>query len=739
MGEWLFCFVFVTVLYLVASDGDAVHKKSGSEERKYPIGDIKHCLSDAMFQKIQRYEVLPGMGWDNLQNKDSGMVIRFNYSQCKTTDDGRYLIPDEIVTVPIKSSQLETYAELFEHWSNYTSTTSSSINVEAGLNLKHFGISGKFSHESENIKNHQVRDKSVTTRVQARYVRYSAKLQPDASLSPNFKDRLKSIAMNIQLNKTAMANYESQLLVRDFGTHVVSSVDAGSAIVQLDQIKSSFTRDEKFSKSGFLASASASFFSVFSVSASYSHVTTTDMITKYQTARTHSKINSHGGQVFKPNNFSLNDWATEMGNDLVAMDKSGDPIYFLITSYTLPDLPPSVLYDLTQNVKTAVEEYYKYNIYRGCTDTDSPNFSFIANVDDGSCESPETNYTFGGVYQTCSQSGSLSQNLCSSLAQKNPLTGSYSCPSEYEAILLSAGSRTTQETRRHCHRSWFRKKCSNYFVTGTAMYSAYWCVAKGHIQQQSGFLFGGIYTSAVSNPLTQEKSCPLYFYPLRLGKDLKVCVSDDYELGYRYSIPFAGFFSCSTGNPLNFEKSVQQSSHPDAANLVHSLGSYLRSAAPNHWPKGCPNGFSSHLATIENNCEINYCAKAHAFSSQGLPVVRRPPFIALPTDAYIDTSIEYEFTIGEKGEVWTALTGADSDTNPATKTNADTYETSGLSTGGIVAISVCATLVCVVAALVIIRLKMRRSGLYRRIDRHYERDAYGSLSGDSARVEVNSD
>jgi hypothetical protein len=41
---------------------------------------------------------------------------------------------------------------------------------------------------------------------------------------------------------------------------------------------------------------------------------------------------------------------------------------------------------------------------------------------------------------------------------------------------------------------------------------AYWCVADENVPEQSGFLFGGLYTTAVSNPITQSKTCPLYFY-----------------------------------------------------------------------------------------------------------------------------------------------------------------------------------------------------------------------------------
>jgi hypothetical protein len=106
------------------------------------IGDPIRCYSVLTDNNLIRYESLPGNGWDNLRNKDAGVVVNFNYSKCKTTNDGRYIIPDTIYTVPIKYSRVETYAELFDHWMNYTSTTSSSINVCAGLTLSHFGISG---------------------------------------------------------------------------------------------------------------------------------------------------------------------------------------------------------------------------------------------------------------------------------------------------------------------------------------------------------------------------------------------------------------------------------------------------------------------------------------------------------------------------------------------------------------------------------------------------------------------
>lgn len=706
----------VLLLVLVAIGLTSGTEVDGKPKPPPPVnpftpGDSKWCAFK-MGGNVALFEVLPGLGWDNLQNKDAGMLVQYNYSECRTTDDGRYLIPDGVFTVPLKSSQLEVFGELFQHWNNFTSTTSSSVNVEAGLHIGSFGISGKYSHESESVRKHQIMDRSVTTRVQARYARYSALLQPDTPLNPTFRDRLRNIAFYIQTNKTNMARYQSQLLVRDYGTHVISGVQAGAIISQLDQIKTTFSNSYSMDRRQVVAAASASFMSVFNVGAEYKHSTSTEVIDQYLGNRTHSVIKAIGGPVFQPNNFTLNQWAAGLSGDLVAVDKSGYPIYELFSAQTLPELPPSILFPLVQTVKSAVEEYYKFNIYRGCTNLDSPNFSFIANVDDGTCESPETNYTFGGVYQQCKQSGQLSQNLCNGLVQKNPLTGAQSCPSGYESVLLNEGTRSATESRRRCHHCGFlglRHCCDNYNVYGSAKYQSFWCVAQGHVDQQSGFQFGGIYTNKIDNPLTQSRGCPLYFYPLKLGLGMQVCVSDDYELGFRYSVPFAGLFSCMTGNPL----AVHQDTSFKNPDMLHSLSSYLK--ASNNWPRGCPSGYSMHLATIENSCEINYCVKANAFSDKGLPPVRRPPFMDLPGDAYVDSGISEEYMISTGGETWTDLTLAN---QPNSAEEADRGSDSqgnedGLSSGSTAAIAIVITLV-VLATVAMVTVMYRRHQRSRR-------------------------
>ena len=157
----------------------------------------------------------------------------------------------------------------------------------------------------------------------------------------------------------------------------------------------------------------------------------------------------------------------------------------------------------------------------------------------------------------------------------------------------------------------------------------------------SGYMFGGLYNSITVNPLTQARSCPNHFYPLKFGQDTSICVSDDYELGYALSIPFAGFESCSAGNPLATKSS--------SGELKMSFG--LLEVDPNSWPHRCPVGYTQHLASKEQLCEINYCVKAGTLDEKGLPPpVRLPPFRKYPSlnpNTYNVMSI-----VSAKGNLW---------------------------------------------------------------------------------------
>ncbi|KFQ90412.1 Macrophage-expressed 1, partial [Phoenicopterus ruber ruber] len=381
---------------------------------------------------------LPGGGWDNLRNLDMGRVINLGYSLCKTTEDGSYIIPDEIFTIPRKQSNLDINSEIIESWKDYQSITSASINLELSL---FSAINGKFSYDFHRTKTHQVKDRAVTTRVQVRNLVYTAKIDPGAVLDKSFKKQLLLIASHLENNQTRMADFLAEVLVLNYGTHTITSVDAGASLVQEDQIKATFLKDSLATRTAVTTSAGVAFHSIIGVKNEESLDVSSGFTKQYMENRTNSRVESIGGTPFYPG-ITLKTWQEGIRNQLVALDRSGLPLYFFINPGTLPELP----------TPGPPRRYYTFNTYLGCTDATSPNFNFHANADDGSCEGAMTNFTFGGVFQECAGlAGPDTSALCRELEQRNPLTGAFSCPPTYTPVLLGVQEREEGHSHLECH------------------------------------------------------------------------------------------------------------------------------------------------------------------------------------------------------------------------------------------------------------------------------------------------
>ncbi|XP_061196741.1 macrophage-expressed gene 1 protein-like [Saccostrea echinata] len=595
--------------------------------------EIKGNVSNCKYTNtsIFGYEVLPGNGWDNLRNEVRGRVVLRNYSTCQITDDGRYLLPDGVFAIPLKSSQVELYSQLIENWNNFTSDTSASINLDGSITIDDLPINGKFSFEFQAVKGHQINDDSVTMKVKARYARYSARLQPVTSLDPAFMDRVSSIAQHIQFNRSASAKYESQLLVRDFGTHVVTSIDAGASIVKIDHINRSLLQDASVDRYQLSLIASSDLFH-----GSGSATVNPDALQKYYSSLTHSSVSTYGGPIYKPVNFSVNDWVEGIQDELVAVDRAGDPLHFLIQPKLFPNIPVSTVYELASHVDQAIKAYYKYNTHKGCTDRDSENFNYYANVDDGSCSHNISGLVFGGMFQQCNESGDI-PNTCQSYESKNPLTGDFTCPEGFDLIPLFTDKQAFTQVKKVCSKYMvFWSKCHEESVSGLATFTSYWCAAKGQFAIPTGFLFGGVFSDSIVNSVTQQKTCPPYFNPIKTAKELSVCVTNDFENGEKYAMPFAGFFSCQNGNPL-----------------TGGLDTTVNTV------KSCPPGYSQHLATTQDDCDLMYCTRPIKIPASPYVPVHSPPFMKQP----LETNATSDFLVSDDGQQWTQLYVVDPDFN----------------------------------------------------------------------------
>ena len=608
---------------------------------EFPIGDIRNCpMMSPINQSVPllRMEVLPGGGFDNLRNLDMGQVFFYNYSTCKVSSDGRYILPDSIFLIPEQQSKVDVFSEFFDHWDNYTSTTSNSINVDVSSSFA--DINAKFSTEWQSVKEKQFNTNSKTTRTQVRHKLYKVQVQPNSQLHPNLKALLFDIMANLQRNNTHYANYLADLIIRDYGTHYVRSMDAGAVLSQVDHVSDKFVQSHQFHSTKITASASATFFSMVKFSSSFQHLQTNADTDGFTSNRTHSQVFTFGGPPFRPD-FTVNDWEDGVRDALVPIDRAGDPLYYAINPTTLPELVDSDSFELQNIVFNATRRYYAANTVRGCTDRTAGNFAFTANVDSGHCNRRAKNSSFGGIFQVCTTSPQDLQspyvNLCKTknLNQVNTRTGTYTCPSGYQPIELYSATLSQQGTKdeRVCAAHFiicWRHKTIHVPITSSATYTSYWCAATGTVEPTDGYLFGGAFTSNQVNPATSSMSCPMHFQQFRMGVDGIVCASEEFELAFQFSIPFAGFESCRVGNPLTVSGEKQ--------------------ALPSKWLHDCPVGFSKYLLMVENGCEISYCIKSGLFETKTLPPARLPPFSKhMHNIVYFDEPMTL---IGSRKKIW---------------------------------------------------------------------------------------
>ncbi|KAL3316003.1 macrophage expressed 1 [Cichlidogyrus casuarinus] len=326
---------------------------------------------------------------------------------------------------------------------------------------------------------------------------------------------------------------------------------------------------------------------------------------------------TYGGAPVTFGGNSFDEWQKSVRQNMVAVDRVGRPIYEAISASKLPELEPSLIAKIVEVLKSAVHRYYEANIVLGCLDPKSPLFDPNANTpSNAACSVSEASFfkkgqIFGGTYQTCDGP----YELCKIHGRKHPLTGEYSCPSDYTPVRLLPTQVIGCVTR--VDRGWFW----NDYREVCAHTDAFWCSPEGGLQGRisDAYFFGGIFSDTSVNPVTGTKSCPDKFYSFRLGKDLNLCGSVDWDIAVLKSVPFGGLYACQSGNPMT--PLIEKYKNPSTkSGNVDSL---------KQAPKRCPSGYVTHSAGLEDVCQISYCMPSDTFKKVKVRSIHSPPFIKL--------------------------------------------------------------------------------------------------------------
>ena len=173
-------------------------------------------------------------------------------------------------------------------------------------------------------------------------------------------------------------------MVRDYGTHYITSVEAGAVFAKLDSISETYSSNGDQLKITSAATFSFPLFQMFEGGPyTFNYSNTVNETEAYLSNITRTEIYTIGGALFTPD-LNLTQWVKDASSKLAAIDCRADPIHFAVTPMQFPELSVPTVRAVSSFVLGATNNYYAYNTKTGCVDPKARNFDFQANFGDSS-------------------------------------------------------------------------------------------------------------------------------------------------------------------------------------------------------------------------------------------------------------------------------------------------------------------------------------------------------------------
>uniref|UniRef100_A0AC34F7U7 Macrophage-expressed gene 1 protein n=1 Tax=Panagrolaimus sp. ES5 TaxID=591445 RepID=A0AC34F7U7_9BILA len=471
-------------------------KKIRVDEEK--LSDADKCIS-VMQQQLQHKNMtrtlggLVGMGWDDMTNEYTLPVFKVTYKECMVDPDNTYLVPDNVLLIPIKKTTLDKTSTVFNSFDEYKTLASNKLTISGSASAKGKGkASASFSRETQDTKESFVKEDSIMIQNKLCYLAFDLIGNEHGGLDSSFIDRVTEIAAAIDQKFHLKAKFLAETLISNYGTHVIHKATAAAEIVQNIFVK----KVEEFKGETHMTEIKVGLSAEFDGQA-YGGGGEVGVENKQESAKkestktdhTKNTINNRGGpHINRVGSSNLTEAMLHVDN-LIGINQIGKFLYDIIPAVPLGQFSRMTKYTVKTLVYEAIQDYYKYNSLPGCMEFKSQNYNPLANVNDGSCETPDILFSFGGIYQACSPLKAWANlenvefgNQCERYERRNRITGGMSCPENTTAILIDSMKiqfldRSVKQKQRKCWS--FFPYCWNEEVDVKVLdeiYTAtYWC------------------------------------------------------------------------------------------------------------------------------------------------------------------------------------------------------------------------------------------------------------------------
>ena len=236
-----------------------------------------------------------GVGWDDLMNRVTIPVLKNTYANCQRVQDGTFLVPDNILVIPVLHTNFDRMANAYTSYKEYLRQSTDTISVSGGAKFWLIGVSGSYSTTHQEVKNTFSQKKSTMLHSKMVYHAYTLITDGSTGLNDGFVARLKHIVESIDDKLFPQAKYLAELIVRDYGTHIVYKSDIGAVIEQEVYMDSTTDYSSVTTLDSLRASAAANFFNIVHMDVDTGHTVSVTDKQMLSNLTHYSRIRTRGG------------------------------------------------------------------------------------------------------------------------------------------------------------------------------------------------------------------------------------------------------------------------------------------------------------------------------------------------------------------------------------------------------------------------------------------------------------